>query len=174
MKAHFIIFILCVIVLMACQNETDSRLSNHNLHPDTLLQRLNRAGELEVSGGDGAKADQYFDTVRFKFHGPDRRELNYGQLKGYFASLRAAFDNLKIKRGIVIREGRYIACQTVIEGDFVQQFTQSPVGPLSPNGKHIVFEFMNIFKFDEEGRIAEEWIERDNRSLLRQMGYEGK
>jgi hypothetical protein len=31
---------------------------------------------------------------------------------------------------------------------------------------------MNIFRYDEEGRLAEEWVQTDNRSRLRELGAE--
>jgi hypothetical protein len=34
-------------------------------------------------------------------------------------------------------------------------------------------DLMNIFRFGDEGRIVEEWVRTDNRSLLRQLGAEG-
>jgi hypothetical protein len=34
-------------------------------------------------------------------------------------------------------------------------------------------DLMNIFRFDDDGRIVEEWVRTDNRSLLRQLGAEG-
>jgi hypothetical protein len=71
-------------------------------------------------------------------------ELDYEGLEGYFASLRAAFDDLTISRGIIVVEGDYIACQTTITGTFVREFTHSPVGPLPPNGRRVVFELMNM------------------------------
>jgi predicted ester cyclase len=71
-------------------------------------------------------------------------------------------------------EGDYLACQTTIAGTFAREFTRSPVGPLAPNGKRVVFELINIFRFDDQGRIAEEWVQTDNRSRLRQLGAEGR
>jgi hypothetical protein len=40
------------------------------LSRDHLVERLIRAGELEISGGDQAENDTYFDTAQFRFHGP--------------------------------------------------------------------------------------------------------
>jgi predicted ester cyclase len=91
-------------------------------------------------------------------------------LKGYFEALRAAFDDLGITRGIVLVEGNYVACQTTITGIFVREFTHSPVGSLPPNGNRVVFELTNFFRYDETARIAEEWIQTDNRSVLRRLG----
>ena len=44
------------------------------------------------------------------------------------------------------------------------------INPATFNGFN---NYINIFRFDDEGRIAEEWVRTDNRSLLRQLGAEG-
>jgi hypothetical protein len=93
-----------------------------------LVEGLIRVGEQELTGEDEAEVDAYF-APDFAFHGPDGAELDYEGLKGYFASLRAAFDDLTISRGIMVVEGDYVSCQTTITGTFVREFTQSPVGP---------------------------------------------
>jgi predicted ester cyclase len=148
-------------------------MSPQNDTRDHLVAGLVRVGELELSGEDEAGVDAYF-APDFAFHGPDGAEADYEGLKSYFASLRAAFDDLTISRGIMIVEGDYVACQTTIEGTFVREFTHSPVGPLPPNGKQVVFELVNIFRYDDQGRLAEEWVQTDNRSRLRQLGAEGR
>ena len=140
---------------------------------DELVSGLVRIGELEITGEDQAVVDAYF-APDFKFHGPDGRELDYRGLQAYFGALRAAFDDLTIERGIVIVEDNYVACQTSIAGTFVREFTHSAVGPLPPNGQRLTFELTNIFRYDDEGRLAEEWIQTDNRSVLRQLGAEGR
>ncbi|MEV4225306.1 ester cyclase [Nonomuraea sp. NPDC049725] len=141
---------------------------------DELIARLIRAGELEVSGEDPAEAATYFDTEKFRFHGPDGFESGFAGLDAYFAAIRDAFDDRSIRRGIIVADGDHLACQTWIEGTFVREFTHSPVGPLAPNGERVVFDLINIFRFDEQGRLVEEWVRTDNRSLLRQMGAEGR
>jgi predicted ester cyclase len=148
-------------------------MSPRNDSRDQLVAGLVRVGELELSGEDEAGVDAYF-APDFAFHGPDGADLDYEGLKSYFASLRAAFDDLIISRGIMIVEGDYVACQTTIEGTFVREFTHSPVGPLPPNGKRVAFELVNIFRYDDQGRLAEEWVQTDNRSRLRQLGAEGR
>jgi predicted ester cyclase len=139
---------------------------------DELVSGLVRIGELEITGEDQAAVDAYF-APDFKFHGPDGRELDYQGLQAYFGALRAAFDDLTIERGIVIVEDDHVACQTRIAGTFVREFTHSAVGPLPPNGQRVTFELTNIFRYDQ-GRLAEEWIQTDNRSVLRQLGAEGR
>jgi predicted ester cyclase len=141
---------------------------------DELVARLTRAGELEVVGGDRAETDSYFDTTNFRFHAPDGFETDYSGLSAYFAAIRQAFDDRSIRRGIIVAEGNYVACQTWIEGTFAREFTRSPVGSLPPNGQRIVWDLLNIFRFDDQGRIAEEWVRTDYRSFLRQLGAEGR
>ena len=136
---------------------------------DEMVERLVRAGELEVSGENQEEVDSYFDIDNFTFHGPDGFDADYAGLTDYFGSLRAAFDDRTIRRGIVVVDGQYIACQTWIEGTFVRPFTQSPVGRLEPTGERIVMDLMNIFRFDDDGRLVEEYVRTDNSSLLRQL-----
>jgi hypothetical protein len=53
---------------------------------DELVERLVRAGELEVSGQDQDEAGTYFDTENFAFHGPDGFGADYAGLTGHFRS----------------------------------------------------------------------------------------
>lgn len=140
---------------------------------DELVARLVRAGELEVSGEDLAEVATYFDTEKFRFHGPDGFESDFDGLNDYFAAVREAFDDRSIRRGIVVAEGDHLACQTWIEGTFVREFSHSPAGPLPPNGERVTFDLINIFRFDDQGRLVEEWVRTDNRAFLRQLGAEG-
>jgi predicted ester cyclase len=140
---------------------------------DERVNRLIRIGELEVSGEDEAAVDAYF-APGYVFHGPDGAEMDYEGLKAYFASIRDAFDDRTITRGVIVAEGDYIACQTTIAGTFVREFTRSPAGPLPPTGGRVEMELMNIFRYDDEGRVVEEWVQTDNRSRLRQLGAEGR
>jgi hypothetical protein len=69
-------------------------------HPsrDELVEGLIRVSEQELTGENEAGVDAYF-APDFAFHGPDGAELDYEGLKRYFASLRAAFDDLSIAAG---------------------------------------------------------------------------
>jgi hypothetical protein len=90
---------------------------------DQLVARLKRAGERQISGEDQPELDSYFDTIRFRFHGPDGFEEDYSGLSNYFKAIRSAFDDRSIRRGIIVAQGNDVACQTWIEGVFVREFT---------------------------------------------------
>lgn len=174
---------LAIFLLISCNdmknNEHKSSKNSKELQQsdskrETLVSNLIRAGELEVSGENQTECDTYFDTENFKFHGPDGFETDYEGLTNYFKSIRAAFDNRSIERGKIVVDGNYVACQTWIKGKFVREFTHSPAGSLPPNGKEITWNLINIFQFDDKGRLVEEWVQTDYRSFLRQLGAEGR
>ncbi len=144
------------------------------LSRDELADRMIKAGEAMLAGAPPDEIAAYFATQRFRFHGPDGYESDYEGLNAYFAAIRAAFDDRTIRRGIIVAEGDTMACQTWMEGVFVREFTLSPAGPLPPNGARVTWDLMNIFRFDDEGRLIEEFVRTDYRSFLRQLGAEGR
>ena len=144
-----------------------------NLSRAERVMRLVRVGEQEVSGEDQAEVDAYF-APHYAFHGPDGAEMDYEGLKGYFASLRAAFDGLSIGRGSWSSSVTTSRVRRRSQGPSLREFTRSPVGPLPPNGRRVVFELINIFRYDDRGRVAEEWVQKDIRCRLRQLGAEGR
>jgi predicted ester cyclase len=121
---------------------------------------------------EGLTFDSYFDSENFAFHGPDGFDSAYAGLTEYFQSIRAAFEDRTIRRGIIVAEGDLIACQTWIEGTFTGPFTHSPLGKLEPNGARVVWDLMSMVRFDDRGRLVEEFVRTDNRSFLRQLGPE--
>lgn len=141
---------------------------------EQLVARLINAGQVEVLGAPPHEIASYFDTKKFRFHGPGGFETDYAGLQTYFDSVRDAFDERSIRRGIMIVEGNQIACQTWIEGRFVREFKMSPVGALFPNGAMVQWDLINIFAFDDEGRLVDEFVRTDHRSFLEQLGAPGK
>jgi hypothetical protein len=103
----------------------------HTSTRDELVARLVRAGELQISGESQEELDSYFDTENFAFHGPDGFDTDYAGLAEYFQSIRAAFEDRTIRRGITVAEGDLIACQTWIEGTFTARSPTHPWGSSS-------------------------------------------
>jgi hypothetical protein len=50
-----------------------------------------------------------------------------------------------------------------MSGIFKHEFTRSPVGRVQPMGKSVSYVIHNIFRYDDQGRLVEEWaqFERD-------------
>ena len=89
---------------------TRSRRDRSSTNSPSLNCRLPR-----TSTTSSSKPHSYFDTEQFRFHGPGGFEADYSGLTNYFRSVRAAFDDRSIRRGIMIVEGNYVACQTWTE-----------------------------------------------------------
>jgi predicted ester cyclase len=82
--------------------------------------------------------------------------LSFDQLRAYFASLRAAFSDLRIVREQIIVEGNFLAARTTFSGDFTGIFTHSPIGSVEPTGQPLEWEVIGTFRYDAEDRLAEE------------------
>jgi predicted ester cyclase len=133
-----------------------------------LARDLIRIGDEAIAREDGAKLRAYY-TEDYVFHGPGG-DLGFGQLSAYFASLRAAFSDLRIVREQVIVDGAFLAARNTFSGNFTGVFTYSPIGAVAPTGQHVEWEVINTFRFDDDGRLAEEWVQTDYRSFLTKLG----
>jgi predicted ester cyclase len=133
-----------------------------------LARDLIRIGDEAIAREDAPALRAYF-TEDYVFHGPGAN-LGFDELSAYFASLRAAFSGLRLVREQIIVEGNFLAARTTFSGDFSGLFTYSPIGPVEPTGQHLEWEVIGIFKYDDEGRLAEEWVQTDYRSFLTMLG----
>ena len=97
-------------------------------------------------------------------------DLGFDELRGYVAALRAACSGLRPVREQIIADGRFLAARNTFSGDFTGVFTASPIGAVEPTGQHIAWEVINTFRYDEDGRLAEEWVQTDYRSFLAKLG----
>jgi predicted ester cyclase len=136
---------------------------------DTPLARdLIRIGDEAIACEDDAALRAYF-AEDYVFHGPGS-ELGFDELSAYFASLRAAFSDLRLVREQIIVDGNFLAARTTFSGVFTGVFTYSPIGPVEPTGEHLEWELIGTFRYDDNGRLAEEWVQTDYRSFLTKLG----
>jgi predicted ester cyclase len=133
-----------------------------------LARGLIRIGDEAIAREDDAKLRDYY-AEDYLFHGPGG-DLSFDELRAYFASLRAAFSDLRLVREQIIVDGNFLAARTTFSGDFTSVFTYSPIGPVEPTGQHVEWEVIGTFRYDYDGRLAEEWVQTDYRSLLTKLG----
>ena len=133
-----------------------------------LAHDLIRIGDEAIAREDDAKLRDYY-AAGYIFHGPGG-DMSFEELRAYFASLRRAFSKLRIVREQIIVEGNFLAARNTFSGDFTGVFTHSPIGPVEPNGKHVDWEAINTFRYHDDGRLAEEWVQTDYRSFLTKLG----
>jgi predicted ester cyclase len=133
-----------------------------------LARELIRIGDIAIAREDDVSLRAYY-AQNYVLHGP-RGDLSFDDLRAYFESLRDAFSNFQIVRDQIIADGNTLAARNTFSGDFTGVFSNSPIGPLEPNGQHVEWEVMNTFRYDDDGRLAEEWVQTDYRSLLSKLG----
>ena len=133
-----------------------------------LAGDLIRIGDEAIAREDDAALRAYF-SEGYVFHGPGG-DLSFDQLRAYFGSLRAAFADLRLVREQIIVDSRFLAARTTFSGDFTGVFTYSPIGPVKRTGQQLEWEAIGTFKYDNESRLAEEWVQTDYRSFLTKLG----
>ena len=133
-----------------------------------LARDLIRIGDEAIARQDDAALRAYF-AEGYVFHGPGG-DLGFDQLSDYFSSLRATFSDLRLVREQIITDGNFLAARTTFSGDFTAVFTYSPIGPVEPTGQHLEWEVIGTFRYHDDGRLAEEWVQTDYRSFLTKLG----
>jgi predicted ester cyclase len=133
-----------------------------------LAGDLIRIGNEAIAREDDAALRAYF-AEDYVFHGPGG-DLSFDELRAYFASLRAAFSDLRLVREQIIVEGNFLAARTTFSGVFTGVFTYSPIGPVEPTEEHLEWEVIGMFRYDDDRRLAEEWVQTDYRSFLTKLG----
>ncbi len=86
--------------------------------------------------------------------------------------MRSAFKGYYCERYEIVSAGSLIGCRTEMGGTFTEAFDPTPFGTVQPHGKRVVLTLINMFRYDEDGRLAEEWVQYDNLEWMRQLGVE--
>jgi predicted ester cyclase len=137
----------------------------------SLAEGLVVIGEEAVAkSNDGLFYDYYTDD--YQLHSP-AGQFNREEIRTYFAALRESFTDFTIRRAQILVEGNFVSARTVMAGRFDKEFSYTPIGTVQPNGQHVQWELINIFRYTEDGRLVEEWVQTDTYDLLRQLGAVG-
>lgn len=141
---------------------------------DMQLERgaaLIRIGEVGIAQGDEQALNAYFNQEDYVFHGPDG-DMDYSGLKAFFASMRSALEEYACTRHDLIVKGDMIAARTMMSGRFTAAFDSPSFGRIKPNWQPVKLEIINFFRYDNEGKLVEEWVQYDNLNFYKQLGVE--
>lgn len=116
--------------------------------------------------GDVSVVDAQFDA-QFVRH---PAESDATALKISVLTLRAAMPDLKATTELAVAEGSFVAARVVLNGTFTGEFVSPNALPIAPNNKLITFAVHLVYRFDDTGKIAEEWDGFDNLNFLSQLG----
>jgi predicted ester cyclase len=135
---------------------------------DSLAHGLVRIGEEAVAKSNDALFYDYY-TDDYQLHSP-AGAFNRGEIRAYFAALRESFTDFAISRAQILVDGNFATARTVMAGRFDKEFAYTPIGSVQPNGQDVQWELINIFRYTDDGRLAEEWVQTDTYDFLRQLG----
>jgi predicted ester cyclase len=134
----------------------------------SLAAALIAIGEVGIAKENDAALREYY-APEYVLHLPGA-DIDFTALREYFSALRAAFENLAVRRALIIGEGRYLAARTIFSGTFAHVFKHASVGELPPTSRYVEWEVMNIFRYDDGDRLAEEWVQTDSKIFLEKLG----
>ncbi len=97
-------------------------------------------------------------------------ESDANALKISVLSLRAAIPDLKAVSELAVAEGSFVAVRVLLNGIFTGEYVSPNALPIAPNNKPITFAVHLVYRFDDTGKIAEEWDGFDNLTFLSQLG----
>ena len=135
---------------------------------DSLANGLVRIGEDAVAKSNDALFYDYY-TDNYQLHSP-AGDFNREEIRAYFAALRESFTDFTIRRAQILVDGNFAASRTVMAGRFDKEFAYTPVGTVQPNRQQVQWELINIFRYTDDGRLIEEWVQTDTYAFLRQLG----
>jgi predicted ester cyclase len=138
---------------------------------DSLANGLVRIGEDAVAKSNDALFYDYY-TDNYQLHSP-AGDFNREEIRAYFAALRESFTDLTIRRAQILVDGNFATSRTVMAGRFDNEFAYTPIGTIQPNRQQVQWELINIFRYTDDGRLIEEWVQTDTYDFLRQLGAVG-
>jgi predicted ester cyclase len=134
----------------------------------TALIRVGRTG---IGEGDEKALDEYFNNEDYVFHGPDG-DLDFPGIKAFFTSMRNALDDYACERHDLIAKGDMIGARTQMSGRFTAPLQDQKFGRIEPNGQLVKLEIVNFFRYDDKGKLVEEWVQYDNLGWYKQLGVD--
>ena len=130
-----------------------------------------RIGEDAVAKSNDALFYDYY-TADYQLHSP-AGDFNRDEIRTYFAALRESFADFTISRAQILVDGNFATARTAMAGRFDKEFAYTPIGTVQPNRQHVQWELINIFRYTDDGRLVEEWVQTDTYDFLRQLGAVG-
>jgi steroid delta-isomerase-like uncharacterized protein len=115
------------------------------------------------SRGDLDTANQIL-SAEFVDHLPREEERGIEELKHYVSSYRTAFPDIQDSVEEIVAEGDKVVVRWSSRGTHQGEFMG-----VAPTGRDVAFTGMRLFRI-AENKIAESWVNLDERGLQEQLG----
>ncbi|MEO8391812.1 MAG: ester cyclase [Chloroflexota bacterium] len=98
-------------------------------------------------------------------------DLDREAYKAFFEALHSTLAAFNMVRVQLVLEGGFAAARTVVSGTFVHSFP-GPTFTIPPTNKPIELQIVNLFYFNADAQIVEEWAQFDYLGFLTQLGVQ--
>ncbi len=135
------------------------------------IEERNRAALIRINEELFAKGNLDFanEAIAASYTYPGFSQKGPDLIKTYVADLKKAFPDLKYKMGQTFADGNLVAWSRTHSGTHSADFMG-----LKPSGKQVNWTEYDVTRFDEDGKIVEEWGASDFDDMVRNSaGIEG-
>ena len=119
----------------------------------------------EIVNRTDLDAIQEFYAADLVWHEPDQDIHGSEEARRYLATYFRAFPDLTHAVEDVIAEGDKVVTRYMVSGTHQGEFFG-----VAPTGERITMSGITIDRFDEDGKMVEEWPEYDLLGVMRQLG----
>jgi len=122
-----------------------------------------------LDDGDLAAVEQLF-AHNCRIHRPGLHEplIGHDGIKSVVSAAKERYRVLKTEIGSILAEGDLVACRLHHYAEFVRPWP-TRLGAFDVTGKNVSWDPLVLFRF-ELGKIAEEWVCRDELGMMIDLG----
>jgi steroid delta-isomerase-like uncharacterized protein len=106
------------------------------------------------------------DNFSYRDHARNVTFAGRAEFKQFMQGWTTAFSNAEVSEPTYIDAGNVVIAQFTGLG-----VNDGPLGPMPPSGKSMRLPFCELFRFDEQGRMASGGIYYDQLTMLTQLGH---
>ncbi len=179
MKKIFIILSSAICLLTACNtgnntaNNTDSAASSSNSSKEAKEERNKQVALANMQGFNNHNADEVMKDADADFI--DYGDGSMAPIKGIdsgramLKTVLNAFPDIKGENIMAFADGDYVA----VVGDWSGTFKNGMMG-MKPTGKSFKLKDVDIFKFNDAGKIIEHRSIQSSAAMMMQLGAKMK
>ena len=114
----------------------------------------------EVDGMDDLMADDFVEHEEIPGLEPTKEGV-----KSFFRMQLAAFPDLRMQVEDVVADGHKVVARVRFTGTHTGDFMDMPA-----TGRSVDAQLVDIFRFDDDGRVSEHWGVMDQLTMMQQLG----
>ena len=163
-------YVFCVL-LLGCASAPAVALETHCEGHEDLLARYLEMSEVLFNGErDEARAGEFYAE---KFSSPDvdvRREGEADRpapggperMRGVIRMYKRAFPQRELINDVIVCNDEWVIARVRVRG-----VMEGPLGDYAPTGKSFEYTAIDMYRFNEDGKVFERWGVADSGKFLR-------